>query len=85
MMWVGVGLAGATPCRREHGSIPCEKEMRNAKCYASRYPDLARAYCGGGRDLVHCDIPGLLHHFHEFGQQEGRHFRCKHSGKDVRN
>ena len=70
---------------------------RNAKCYASRYPDLARAYCGGcltdsqrtencsdplfPRDLDHCDILGLLDHFHEYGKEEKRHFRCK----DVRN
>jgi hypothetical protein len=65
-----------------HQATPSPSATRNAKCYASRYPDLARAYCGGGRDLVHCDIPGLLHHFHEFGQQEGRRFRCH---KDVRN
>ena len=60
-----------------------EREMVNAKCYASRYPDLARSHCGGERDLVgrwqvvHCDIQGLLHHFREFGKQEGRRFRCK--------
>lgn len=74
-----------------------DTEMVNAKCYASRYPDLARAFCGGcltdsqrtencsdplfPRDLDHCNILGLLHHFHEYGKAEKRHFRCK----DVRN
>ena len=59
------------------GSTAASDELRayqNAKCYAQRYPDLAKVYCRHGIDA--CQWGGLTKHWHDRGEREGRTFAC---------
>eukprot|EP00964_Phaeocystis_antarctica_P162359 scaffold136497_cov148-Phaeocystis_antarctica.AAC.3 len=44
------------------------------RCYAARYSDLLRGYCGG--NLEQCNWPGLAGHWVTNGMREGRIFEC---------
>jgi len=44
------------------------------RCYAERYPDLVKGYCGG--EMQHCNWPDLLSHWEEHGKTEGRVYDC---------
>ena len=46
----------------------------DVKCYAQRYPDLLKGYCGG--DMESCGWGELLDHWEDHGKGEGRIFAC---------
>ena len=48
------------------------------RCYAARYSDLLRVYCGG--NLEQCNWPGLAGHWVTNGMREGRFFGCPVGG-----
>ena len=45
-----------------------------SRCYAERYPDLLKGFCGG--EIEHCNWPDLLCHWEEHGKAEGRVYDC---------